>query len=405
MQLKHRLALLNFCVLSASCVAVPMGSDAANDDTLAIGETHDALTLARPGYATVAWEELLPPADSGIPRPPNNTPSHLRTNLPALAGTGVAVVLHWPAASINDATRLDIVRKAKAQGTLIAPWLTLEEGSVAQNVPTHPDFAKTGYFPNDTNYQVWIGKAKELMTSWASNGFGPTTFVVDLEIRKQRLHEFAAMTQNGTAPETIATWLKAGIDRTRHASSIAAFKEFVNYAHARGHKVSATTLLPMIDDYGDDDDDLRQAFTVPLENNPLSSSAIAWDEISIQVQRTLYAEKYPLLSSYFVQDYALLARILFGNKAGVGLGLTDSGISATAPVYSNGEQLRQDVQAARFAGIARDKIGVYSYYGMYQRPPLSQWFPAQQTVNMPVLPDLQTGLVHASVFVLDALLD
>lgn len=400
MEAKSLISLLSACVLGASCAA-PESAEAVNDTEIA--EAQAKLGLPRPGYGMVAWEELAAPA--GSPPLPNSTPSDLRANLSALAGTGVAVVLHWPAAFVDDPTRVDIVQKAKAQGTPVFPWLTLPEGSEAQNVPTHPDYGKTGYFPNDTNYQMWISKAKELMTLWADKGFGPTTFVVDLEMRKHRLHQFAEMTQDGTSPATIAAWLKAGINRSRHASAIAAFKAFVDYAHARGHKVSLTTLLPMIDDYGDDDDDLRQAFTVPLENDPQGAGAIAWDEISIQVQRTLYAESYPLLTSYFVQDYALLARILFGNKAGVGLGLTDRGISATAPTYSNGDQLRQDVQAARYAGIARDKIGVYSYYGMYQRAPISQWFPAQQSLNLPVFPDLQTGLVHGSVFVLDGLMD
>jgi hypothetical protein len=396
MEPKHVFALLQLLALGAGCADTALSSDATSDDPLDVAEKHEALTLPRPDFGDVAWEQFALPG---------NTPNDLLANLPALAGTGVSVTLHWPAANINDATRLDIVRKARAQGTLIIPWLTLEEGSAAQNVPTHPDYAKTGYFPNDTNYQFWISKAKELMTLWSTNGFGPTTFLVDSEIRKPRLHEFSSMTQDGTAPEAIAAWLKAGINRTRHANSIAAFKEFVNYAHARGHKVTLSTLLPMIDDYGDDDDDLRQAFTVPLENNPLAATAIAWDQVAFQVQRTLYAEQYTLLTSYFVQDYALLTRILFGAKAGIGLGLTHRGISATAPTYTNGSQLRQDVQAARYAGIRRDKIGVYSYNGMYQRAPISQWFPAQQSVNLPVLPDLQTGLVHASVFALDALMD
>jgi hypothetical protein len=381
--------------LGAGCADSP-SSAAGGDDLADLAEQQQALSLPRPDYGDVAWEQF---ALAG------NTVSDLQANLPSLAGTGVSLTLHWPAANLNDAARLDLVRKAKAQGTVVIPWLTLEEGTAAQNTPGHQDYAKTGYFPNDTNYAYWIEKAKALMTLWSTNGFGPTTFLVDAEIRKPRLHEFSAMTQNGTAPTDVANWLKAGIDRPRHARSVAAFKEFVEYAHARGHKVTITTLLPMIDDYGDDDDDLRQAFTVPLENNPLSATAIAWDQIAIQVQRTLYAEKYSLLTSYFVQDYALLARILFGAKAGIGLGLTHRGISATAPIYTNGAQMRQDVQAARYAGLPRDKIGVYSYNGMYQRAPISQWFPAQQTINLPVLPDPQTGLVHASVFALDALMN
>jgi hypothetical protein len=405
--MKNQLAitLLGLAAFGSGC-ASPAVDDAESApphvDQIA---AYDQALLSRPGFGQVAWEELLPPPGSGATQPPENTIAALSQKLPELAGTGVALVLHWRAANLNDTARINLVKKARAQGTPVHPWLTLEEGTAAQNEPGHADYAKTGYFPNDTNYAAWIAKAKELMTLWANNGLGTTTFVVDLEMRKPRLHQFAAMTANGTAPQTIANWLKAGINRPRHTSSIAAFKAFVDYAHARNHKVAASTLLPMIDDYGDDDDDLRQAFTVPLENDTSSAAAIQWDEISMQVQRTLYAESYPLVTSYFVQDYALLARILFGNKAGVGLGLTHGGISDTAPLYTNGEQLRLDVQAARYAGIPREKVGVYSFYGMYRRTPLSQWFAPQQSVYWPVFPDPQTGLLHASVFVLDGLMD
>lgn len=405
METKSLLATLCFALCTTGCEAPPDDPGSASDAPSPLHERSDALSLARPGYGAVAWEELLPSPGSNTPQPANNTPGDLLRNLPSLAGTGVTLVMHWRAANINDATRVEIVRRARAQGTKVAPWLTLDEGTAAQNQPGHPDFGKTGYFPNDTNYQHWIDKAKELIALWSSQGLGATSFVVDLEMRKPRLHEFAEMTANGTSPTVIAAWLKSGINRTRHASAIAAFKAFVDYAHARGHKVLSTTLLPMIDDYGDDDDDLRQAFGVPLENDALGANAIKWDEISFQAQRTLYAESYPLLTSYFVQDYALLARLLFGSKAGIGLGLTHGGISDTAPVYPNGEQLRLDVQAARFAGIARDKIGVYSYYGMYQRTPMTQWFPREQTLHFPAPLDVQTGLVHASVFALDALMD
>jgi hypothetical protein len=50
------------------------------------------------------------------------------------------------------------------------------------------------------------------------------------------------------------------------------------------------------------------------------------------------------------------------------------------------------------------KIGVYSFLGMYTRTPTSQWFQAPQSSLGPGL-DLGTGLVHASFWTLDGMLD
>src|SRR4051812_3941029 len=97
---KSLLVLLQLVALGAGCADMPGSTDSTSDD-IALAETQQALSLPRPDYGDVAWEQLALPG---------NTANDLRANLPALAGTGVSLTLHWPAANINDATRLDIVR-------------------------------------------------------------------------------------------------------------------------------------------------------------------------------------------------------------------------------------------------------------------------------------------------------
>ena len=390
--MKHHLTVLaTSLVLAAGCAS-------SEDDELSTPPPAAELTtktqaLSPPGYGAVAWEEV---PEVGA------TLTSLSNNLTPLQGSGVALVLHWKAEQLDDAARWAVVTKARSMGIAVHPWLTLPLGTAADQQPGAPLYAKTGYFPNDTNYAEWITKAKQLMSLWRARGLPATTMVVDLEMRRERLERFSQITNDGTPIDQVVTFLRENINRPRHAASITAFRDYVNYAHGLGFKVAATTLLPMVDDYGDDDDDLRQAFNVPLENAPNSASAIAWDEVSFQVQRTLYKQTWGFLTSYFVQDYALLVRLLFGAKAGVGLGITDAAWT-DAPVYANGDELRLDVEAARRSGITTAKIGVYSYFGMYTRN-TSQWFKAPRTLP-PVLPDLQTGLVHASFWTLDGLLN
>jgi len=376
----------------------------AGADSSQIGPENDegdlqvsSQALTSPGFGSVAWEELTP-------TPAGGTLANLKASLPLLQGRDIALVLHWPSTKLADAARWDIVNDARARGIRVFPWVTLPNGSAADNLPGASNYAKTGYFPNDTNYAEWIAKAKELMAMWRARGLPPTTMSVDLEMRKNRLHQFAEMTGNGAPLDQIEALLRQGINPTRWQAARAAFKKFVDEAHAQGFKVNMTTLLPMLDDFVDDDADLRQAFGVPLENPPLTSSSIQWDEISFQVQRTLYGENFPNVTSYFVLDYGRLARLLFGARAGVGLGLTHGGISNTAPLYPNGTELRLDVQAALKAGVPSAKIGVYSFLGMYTRTPTTQWFQAPQSSTGPSL-DLGTGLVHGSFWTLDGLLD
>jgi hypothetical protein len=352
--------------------------------------------LSSPGYGSVAFEEL---EDSRLSDLAPGSPQ-----LQLLADHGVQLGLHWKSELLEDAARFAIVEATGRLGVQVYVWLTLPEGSAEDHAPGSPRYAQTGYFPNSTNFAAWIEKATALMDLWKARGHAPSVFLVDLEMRKERLLEFARLTSDGTAVNAQVALLKQNIDRKRHAQAISAFRAFVEDAHARGWKVVATTLLPIADDYADKDDDLRQAFNVPIDDAPQSADAIAWDAVELQIQRTLYTKTVPLLTPFFTYDYARLARGLFGDKAYVGLGLTHAGIAGLAPIYDSGDDLRRDVEAAHAAGIPTQGIGVYSFYGIYSRPPTSQWMQVPNAARAPDA-DLGTPLVHAGFQTYDALLD
>jgi hypothetical protein len=358
-----------------------------------VEESSQAL-LSSPGFGVVAWEELVP----------GGTIAELRANLGLLEGRGIVLQLHWKGENLDDAARWSLVQEARSRGIEVWPWLTLPDGTTADNVPGAANYASTGYYPNATNHVAWINKAKSLMALWRARGLPPTTLVVDLEMRKQRLLEFDRLSRSGDLA-ALVQHTRAGINRAQYSAARSAFKSFVEYAHGQGFKVNATTLLPMIDDYVDGDDSLRQGFNVPLDDAPLAAGAIPWDLVSFQAQRSLYQQSFLGLSPYFVYDYGNLARRYFGAKAGLDIGLTEAGIATNANIaYANGDQLRQDVEAARKAGFATEQIGVYSMLGIYTRPPASQWLqpPRAQPWYWP-LPELATAACHASVVALDQL--
>lgn len=325
--------------------------------------------LSATGYGSVAWEEL-----------DGATLAELKSNLHHLAGRDIALVLHWKAENIDDPARWEVVHDAVSRGIPVQPWLTLPES--------------LGYFPNATNYSTWITHAQSLMFLWRSRGLPSTSFVVDMEMSKSKLHRFQELTAAGD-PFAAARFLNGNINRSQFAAATTAYRGFVDYAHLLGFKVTVTTLLPLLEDYSDGDDFIRQGFNSPIDG-------IAWDEVSFQVHRTLYGASYPL-TSYMVYEYGRLARNRFGARAGLGLGLTHPGIDVgnQAIVYSSGNQLRLDAQAAKAAGFSATRVGVYSFLGIYRSNDVGQWFQVPST-SWP-LPDLGTGLLRASIQALDTL--
>ena len=231
------------------------------------------------------------------------------------------------------------------------------------------------------------------MFLWRAHGLPSTTFVVDMEMPKDKLHRFTELTAAGD-PFAVARVLNGNINRNQSAAATVAYRGFADYAHALAFELTLSALLPLLEDYGDGDDFLRQGFNCPIDNVP-------WDEVAFQVHRTIYGAQFPL-TSYMVYDYGRVARQRFGSRAGIGIGLTHQGISSDPSiVYSNGDQLRLDVQAARAAGFPYQRIGVYSFLGIYSRPPATQWF--QSATARAPLPDLGTGLLRFSIQFLDTL--
>jgi hypothetical protein len=310
--------------------------------------------------------------------------TEIEASLPLLASYGVGFVLDWPSTEVASSERFALVRKANALGIEVRPWLLLP--------------VEQGYWPNATNAREYDRFARQLIDSWLSLGLSPATLVVDMELPIARAHQLAALITAGDTAG-VTSFLRAGIDRVQYAEATRIYRELAVYAHARGFRVELSTLMQVLDDYVDGDDGLRQALNIPV-------AGIAWDVCSFQLYRTLnpslVGPSVPPATSYFVLDYALLARTLFGSRAGVTLGFTEPGdLAPELPVYSSPAQLREDVDAATLAGIARKNIGVYNLRGITRRAPSAQWFVPRSFIILPPLPDAATLLTHLNTVKLD----
>lgn len=282
-----------------------------------------------------AWSEFL-------------TVDEVRGTFRLLAERKVALHLAW---SGEQPELLSLAREAALEGVEVRPWLLLPEAD--------------GYWPGSTNAAQFAEASRRLMDVWGE----PTTLIVDMEMRFDRSMQLADMLA-AEEPDLIAILelLQSGIDRESYAAATGIYASLVDEAHARGWRVLLTTLPQVLDDYDDSDDDIRQAFGIPLEG-------IAWDAITFQAYRTLFGDflsNGTSLGPYFVHDYAARAMQRFDARAGVDVGLVSAGVSASS-VYAGPSDLQQDLAAALAAGVPPAHIHVYALDGIVARPPSEAW--------------------------------
>jgi hypothetical protein len=126
--------------------------------------------------------------------------------------------------------------------------------------------------------------------------------------------------------------------------------------------------------------------------------------MSFQAYRTLFGD---LLggqpSSYFVFAYGVEARALFGERAGLDIGLVGQGVTESS-VYANGADLAADLSATRAAGIPRERVFVYNLDGILGRAPSEQWWVMSGIDAVPPLEDEATVSIRTKVNVLDQVL-
>ncbi len=337
------------------------------------GEGEPAVTPPEAAGFGGVWSEFL-------------TAAQVLEILPLLEERGVAVHLAWEHDSPDEAALLSLVRDAS--GVEVRPWLLLDEID--------------GYWPGSTNAHSYDAAARQLMDSWDAEGLTPTTLLVDMELRFDKAVELQNML---SAPEpdllAIVALLRDNMDAQQFAEATSVYAALVDDAHARGWQVALTTLPQMLDDYADGDDDLRQAFGIPIDG-------IAWDTMTFQAYRTLFGDllagiSETSLTPFFVYDYARMALELFGERGGVDIGLVGAGVTPSS-TYVDGADLMADVEAALSAGVPRERINVYNLDGIVARPPSDAWLAVPATDPAPPPEDDATADSHSTNATLDGVL-
>lgn len=171
-------------------------------------------------------------------------------------------------------------------------------------------------------------------------------------------------------------------DPQKFARSVEEYQRFVERVRRQGYRLLCVTFPMVLDDLEDGDTDLQDFLNLPV-------TPIPWDELSFMVYRTTaYDLGITGATSYLVYSYARSAHALYGEQAGIDIGLVAPPDSTRATPdglqgYNDPQPLLMDLRAALAAGVRKihiwplDHLILYSDLGSWITYPLdsSDWLP------------------------------
>ena len=254
-----------------------------------------------------------------------------------------------------------------------------------------------GYWPNQANaasYRSWATRLLGWSDAVCPNLDG---IAVDLEPPIAMMESLTA--DGGLDPVAATEVLLADLDLAEFEAGRAAFADLCTEVHARGLRCKLTTLPFVVDDRLDGDEDIAKALRIPVEG-------VGWDSLSFQVYRSLF-QTYALddtaeFTSGLVTSYADDIVEFWGSRAAIDLGTTAGGMVEHGGLDSP-EAMQQDYAAALGAGIAVDRISLYSLEGLDGHPDPSAWVavPEPATPRSDAATDDLRGLIQALDLAID----
>jgi hypothetical protein len=336
----HRFAYLQSLASSTSAEAqASLESESVSSPT----------TLALPaGVTTLAvWSEFLPFAV-------------VEAQLPALKARGCMLFVAIKPEHIGSPALLSLWRAAKAQGVPIRPWLLLAPGA--------------GYWANKWNASQVRAHVHLFLDDLKSNGLSTEWVTLDVEPP-------ATLTkQLGTSLShfDLVAARRALVDSSHSASLFearASYQQLVDELHQAGVKLHAVTSSSVLDEPDSGQYRMQSALGTPIEG-------VAWDEVTFMAYRPEFEKLVGGLGADLVYRYAIDAKRMFGDRAGMDVGEVGSpGYPVPSPGYTDPAQLQADLAAVRAAGIGRADI--YSLDGMVQLGGVGRWISAPAAARPP----------------------
>jgi hypothetical protein len=237
-----------------------------------------------------------------------------------------------------------------------------------------------GYWPNEENREIFSREVLRF-TKWVEEENLPVSWiVVDMELSIRKVEKILTYSRNKDLSSTLNLFL-GNRNPPSFLSALKRYRNLVEELHRKGWKVMCVTFPIVLDDLSDGDPDLMDFLDLPVY-------PIDWDEISFMVYRTTYNDLLGKgLTSYLVYSYALSAKGLFGEKAGIDVGLVAPYREVTMPSiggtfasgYATPEELKKDIASALFAGVQKTHIWPLDHIVTYPDP--SSWLTLPQPLS------------------------
>ena len=295
--------------------------------------------------------------------------------IPYLKAHSISLYQNIRSEQIGDPETGAFLDQAACHGIEVRAWLTLPE--------------EDGYWPNEKNADLFIEKALELARWIRSSGWPIDWIVVDMEPDLQLMDALIAAAEEGR-------WLEAAMlilgnrDPESYAASIEAYTDLVDALHEMDFKVMVVTFPLVLDDLGDDDDNVQDLLNTPVNGVP-------WDEVSFMVYTTIFTKFLGIpMEPYLIYSYGLDAVRHYGQRAAVDLGVVGEGGMVEGQGIKDIRELRAQVGAAKAAGLKR--VHVYSLEGILLLEDEAAWYGAFQAPASPpkkqAAVDLLRGLIQ-----------
>jgi hypothetical protein len=211
-----------------------------------------------------------------------------------------------------------------------------------------------GYWPNQWNMSIYSQYVRELVERLEKQNLHPQGISIDLEPPPEKLEKYLKLLQEFKIKE-LHQFSSDGIDENlfKNASfELSSLYQFLKNKKMVTHIVTTPFLLEPKYTLR-----LQKVFGIPIIKD-------SFDYISFMAYRSEFERLIGEMNSRLVYDYSLKAKEMYGEKAGIDLGVVGNiEFPHKLTGYSDPSRLWEDIAAAKAAGIT--KIQVYCLEGIH----------------------------------------
>jgi len=279
----------------------------------------------------------------------------------------VTLCLSVPHGALGDLLA-NVLRAYADAGLAVALWLLLPKS--------------IGYWPSERNADAFSAHL-DAVFAWADRQRVRVPWIaVDLEMPLPQA--LAYRDSHGLKQTfTIGRIALANLNARRFARAVTRYTVILNKIHERGAKA-----LCAAHDYIAEDSHLGAPIVQDFLETPVVD--VEWDVVSTMIYNSMLVEQFrisPDDARWMQYEVGCELKQVFGERAGISLGLTGVGVLGDEPHYTAPSQLAPDIAVAKAAGL--EDIAIFNLEGILHSTDPAAWF--QTAIDTPPQVPRQTA--------------